>query len=71
MTILVQDDGPGISRETVQSLTKAASDAPVLALGLSMVRDVVMAHGGTFQIDSATRGVARGTTVRLTLPVVA
>lgn len=71
VTMLVQDDGPGISGDIVKSLTNAALDAPRLALGLSMVRDVVTAHGGTFHIDSTTSALTRGTTVRLTLPVAA
>lgn len=71
VTIDVQDDGPGIPADMVKSLTSAASEAPGLALGLSMVRDVVTAHGGTLHIESTTSGFAHGTTVRLTLPVVA
>lgn len=71
VTIHVQDDGPGISADMVKSLTNTASETPRLALGLSMVRDVVTAHGGSLEIESATGGFSHGTTVRLTLPVVA
>jgi signal transduction histidine kinase len=69
MAIDVQDDGPGISMDRLPSLFDPATRTAGVALGLSMVKDVVEAHGGTFRIESDTRGPSRGTTVRLTLPV--
>jgi len=68
VTITVQDDGPGIPTDRLPSLFEADASASGAALGLSMVKDVIEAHGGTFAIDSDTRGPAHGTTVRLTLP---
>lgn len=69
MTIDVQDDGPGIPADRLPSLFDPATRTAGAALGLSMVKDVVEAHGGTFGIESDTRGPSHGTTVRLTLPV--
>ncbi len=71
VTIDVQDDGPGIAADRLPSLLSGEADTPGAALGLTMVREVVVAHGGTFHIDSETRGFAHGTTVHLTLPVAA
>jgi signal transduction histidine kinase len=34
-----------------------------------MVRDVILAHGGTLAIRSRTDAVSHGTTIRFTLPV--
>lgn len=69
IAISVQDDGPGIPADRLQSLFSGATDAAGLALGLTMVRDVVAAHGGTLKIDSDAVGLSRGTTVSFTLPV--
>lgn len=69
VTIAVQDDGPGIAAERLQTLFSPSLQTPSGALGLAMVRDVVEAHGGTFAIESDTRGSSHGTRVRLTLPV--
>jgi len=69
MTIAVQDDGPGIAADRLVSLFNPATHTAGAALGLSMVKDVVEAHGGTFGIESDTRGPSHGTMVRLMLPV--
>jgi len=65
----VQDDGPGISRDKLRLLfaTRPGGLLPP-ALGLTMVRDVIAAHGGAFTIDSDTDRQSSGTRVRLTLP---
>ena len=63
----IQDDGPGIAAETVR-VTNTDADDPKVGLALAMVRDVVLAHGGTFTIRSRTDASGHGTTVRLTLP---
>jgi len=65
----VQDDGRGIAEPLVRQLSSgAAPDTPYAALALTMIRDVVLAHGGRFEIESRTDVAATGTTVRLTLP---
>jgi light-regulated signal transduction histidine kinase (bacteriophytochrome) len=71
VSIAVQDDGPGIPPDRLQRLferPEARQLSP--ALGLLMVRDIAAAHGGRLDIQSATEGHERGTTVRLTLPLI-
>jgi signal transduction histidine kinase len=65
----VQDDGPGISADTIRA-TAAGIDEPRAGLALSMVRDVVGAHGGRLDIESRMDAAGHGTTVRFRLPVV-
>jgi len=67
----VHDDGPGIPPDRLRSLFSDPADPPGIGLALTMVRDVVAAHGGTLAIDSRTDGLTRGTTVRFTLPAAA
>jgi signal transduction histidine kinase len=69
IAIEVQDDGPGIPADRLPRLFEAGSDPGRGGLGLLMVRDVVVAHGGHIEVESHERGAERGTTVRLTLPV--
>jgi signal transduction histidine kinase len=69
VTIVVQDDGCGMAPQMLRRLFASASGGPVVGLGLSMVRDVMVAHGGRFDVASETEGAGRGTTIRLTLPV--
>jgi signal transduction histidine kinase len=69
LVIDVQDDGPGIAADRLRALLNDRTGAPATALGLLMVREVAVAHGGTFNIDSETNGFTHGTTVRVTLPV--
>jgi signal transduction histidine kinase len=69
VTIEVQDDGPGISPDRLRGLSGSERSGAGVGLGLSMVREVVMAHGGTFEITSDTDALHPGTTIRLRLPV--
>jgi two-component system, OmpR family, sensor histidine kinase VicK len=69
VSIAVQDDGPGIAANQLSSMLDDSTNGNSAALGLAMVRDVVVAHGGTVSIESETGGFAHGTTVRFTLPV--
>jgi len=69
VTLEVQDDGPGITRERLRALFGAGPRHRPLALGLLMVREVVAAHGGHLEVHSDTDAFLSGTTVRLTLPV--
>jgi signal transduction histidine kinase len=62
----VHDDGPGIPRERVKQLF---TDHARVGLALGMVREVVVAHGGTVDVHSDTDTFRHGTTIRLTLPV--
>jgi signal transduction histidine kinase len=69
VTIEVQDDGPGISPERLRGLSGDQWTGARVGLGLSMVKEVVEAHGGTLAILSETDVLHPGTTVRLKLPV--
>ena len=71
MELSVADEGPGIpeaDRELVFERFHRSREAramPGSGLGLSIVRQVVMRHGGTVEIDDAAGG---GTEVRVSLP---
>lgn len=67
--IEVQDDGPGISEEDLERIFSPffTTKPQGTGLGLSIVRKVVDAHDG---IIEATSAPGRGTTFRVTLPVV-
>jgi signal transduction histidine kinase len=67
--VKVQDDGAGIPADKLQLLFSVGPDQPRAGLGLSMIRDVVTAHGGAFDVRSETNAARRGTTVTFTLPV--
>ena len=69
ITMEVQDDGPGISADTLAALFSGGADQPPAGLGLLMVREVVAAHGGHIDVGSDTTAFRRGTTIRLTLPM--
>lgn len=66
--IEVQDDGRGIPADRLPLLFRAAADRARVGLGLLMVQDVVIAHGGRIDVESDSSTVRHGTTVRLTLP---
>jgi len=69
VTVSVEDDGPGIPRDKLPWLFKRAPGATHAAgLGLMLIHDVVVAHGGRVDVESHTDGPARGTRVTLTLP---
>jgi signal transduction histidine kinase len=70
VTIEIQDDGPGIPPDALRTLSAARHTGTAIGFGLSMVREVVVAHGGTMAILSDTDALQPGTTIRLTLPVV-
>ena len=64
----IQAAGPGLPPDTVRA-TDTDVDNPRAGLALAMVRDVILAHGGTLAIRSRTDPASHGTTVRFTLPV--
>jgi signal transduction histidine kinase len=71
IAIIVEDDGPGIPAEMVPFLLTRPNGAQhATGLALSLVNEIALAHGGTFDIRSRTGGPDHGTRVKLSLPVV-
>lgn len=69
LVIEVRDDGPGIPQATVASLfTDSGGQLHAGGLGLSLVRDVISAHGGRIEIKSRTEGPDTGTSIKLAVP---
>jgi signal transduction histidine kinase len=69
VTVKVEDDGPGIPADKLPSLFRSDGDRPhATGLALTMIRDVVIAHGGRVEVQSSTDPFGHGTTVRLTFP---
>jgi signal transduction histidine kinase len=69
VAIAVQDDGPGIPEEKLPYLFERRSGAPhAEGLALSLVRDIVSAHGGRIEVESRTDGEERGTSITIFLP---
>ncbi len=65
----VADDGPGIPADRLPSLFEATPERPRAALGLLIIRDVVVAHAGQLEVRGNTGPAGHGTTIRITLPV--
>lgn len=69
IAIAVQDDGPGIPADKLPFLFERRSGAPhVEGLALSLVRDIVSAHGGRIEVESRTGADEHGTSITLRLP---
>jgi two-component system, OmpR family, sensor histidine kinase MprB len=68
----VRDHGPGIAEEDLPFVfdrfyrALSSRSAPGSGLGLAVVREIVIGHGGTIAAESAPSG---GTVMRLTFPV--
>ncbi len=69
LIIEVADDGTGIPADRLASLFESKRGRPPTGLGLRLVRDIIAAHSGHFDLQSEAAAVQRGTTVRMTLPV--
>jgi two-component system, OmpR family, sensor histidine kinase KdpD len=73
----VSDDGPGVPREALPRVFDKfyrlsggdTARTPGTGLGLSVVRGVVEAHGGTVGVASPPPGEARGTRFSFALPL--
>lgn len=69
VAIAVQDDGPGIPPDKLPYLFERRSGAPhVEGLALSLVRDVVEAHGGRIEVESRTDPEEHGTSITIRIP---
>lgn len=70
--LVIEDDGPGLSKEArVQALERGVrldEQAPGTGLGLAIVNDLAKAYGGHLALDTAELG---GLRVRLQLPAAA
>jgi signal transduction histidine kinase len=72
LVLVVEDDGPGIPADVVGRLFQRAPGAPhATGLALTVVRDIVAAHGGSLEIATSTEEPDHGTTVTVRIPVVA
>jgi signal transduction histidine kinase len=75
LEVIVKDSGMGIDPAFLprvfdrfrQADGRSTRSARGLGLGLSIVKDLVTAHGGSVQVDS--EGAGRGTTVTVRLPL--
>ena len=69
IAIAVQDDGPGIPQDKLPYLFERRIGAPhVEGLALSLVRDIVTAHGGRIEVESRTGADEHGTSITIHLP---
>jgi signal transduction histidine kinase len=69
VAVAVQDDGPGIPEEKLPYLFERRSGAPhAEGLALSLVRDIVAAHGGRIEVESRTGAEVHGTSITIRLP---
>lgn len=70
LVVVVEDDGPGIPAEVQAMLFQRAPGAPhATGLALTVVRDIVTAHGGSLELASATDLIEHGTTVTVRVPI--
>ncbi len=67
--VRIEDDGPGVPRESYAGILRRGirldESVPGTGLGLTIVKDIVDAYGGTIELYKAAAG---GLGVRLTLP---
>jgi len=76
LLVTIEDDGSGISSETVEAFESGqpVASAKGMGVGLLLARAAIERHGGRFEIMAmADRGVQgnRGTRVKIMLPVIA
>ena len=70
LTIAVHDDGPGIPADTINRLfLRDSLNVRGAGLALLLIRDIMLAHGGTVDVASNTDPVRHGTVIRLTFPI--
>jgi two-component system OmpR family sensor kinase len=70
LILVVEDDGPGIPASVLERMFRRADGAPhATGLALTVVRDIVGAHGGSMALASSTDEDDHGTTVTVRLPL--
>jgi two-component system, OmpR family, sensor histidine kinase TctE len=70
VTLVVQDDGPGIPPDKLSVMFSGGPGKSRAGLALCLIREIAAAHGGRVDIQSETDAFRHGTTIRLTLPVI-
>lgn len=69
VTLRLQDDGPGISKNAVLFTPFQSTDPQRTGLGLSTVKELMRAHGGDIEIEQVAQDKP-GTCFEITLPIV-
>ncbi|HVJ94678.1 MAG TPA: HAMP domain-containing sensor histidine kinase [Labilithrix sp.] len=70
VAISVQDDGPGIPEEKIPFLFERRRGAVHAdGLALSLVRQIVEAHGGTIEVETRRDPDDHGTSITIALPI--
>ncbi len=70
LSISVQDDGPGIPDDKLPFLFERRRGAVhAEGLALSLVRQIVAAHGGTIEVESRRDPEEHGTSITIALPI--
>jgi signal transduction histidine kinase len=68
LVVQISDDGPGIAPHTVNRLFNHDDPHGPSGLGLLLVHDIVVAHGGAVEVRSPVETLERGTSIRFTIP---
>lgn len=68
VAIEVRDDGPGIVPATASRLFNHDDPHGPSGLGLLLVHDIVVAHGGAIKVRSSIEPIGNGTSIRFTIP---
>jgi signal transduction histidine kinase len=68
VVVEVRDNGPGIPAATVSRLFNRDDLQGPSGLGLLLVHDIVVAHGGSLEVRSSMDPAKHGTSIRLALP---
>jgi signal transduction histidine kinase len=69
VVIAVDDDGPGIPPDKVANLfRRGAGVTHGTGLALMLIKDLLVAHGGSVDVKSHTDPASSGTTIALRLP---
>lgn len=70
IVLTVEDDGPGIPADVAERMFQRAPGAPhATGVALTVVRDLVQAHGGSMDLRSSTDEMDHGTAVTVRLPI--
>ena len=68
LRIAISDNGPGMPPSALAAFNESA-DSEGATPALSLMRDIVEAHGGHLELTTSTDAFDHGTTVRLIVPL--